>query len=189
MMSVLALSLIIALAVAVLVGLWFVGAYNQLVKLKALVQEAWSGIDVQLKRRYDLVPNLVQTVKGYAGHEKSVFENVAKMRSQAMNAQGVEHKAEAEQGLTGALKSLFAVAENYPELKANENFLQLQKDLNAIEHEIQLSRRYYNGTVRNYNIVVQSFPTNIVAGMFGFAKRPYFELDDSQERSNPDVSF
>lgn len=181
--------ILVVLAALALVGLWFMGGYNQLVKLKALVSEAWSGIDVQLKRRYDLIPNLVETVKGYAGHEKSVFENVTKMRSAAMNATDIEQKAQAEQGLTGALKTLFAVAENYPELKANQNFLSLQQDLNKVEHDIQLARRYYNGAARNYNVVVQSFPTNIIAGLTGFTKVDYFVVDTAEERQAPKVKF
>lgn len=184
--------MIVALAVVgvlVLVALWFMGIYNRLVSLKALVDEAWSGIDVQLKRRYDLIPNLVTTVKQYSTHEKEIFEKVAQMRALAMGATSVAEKGHAEAGLSAALKSLFAVVENYPQLRANENFMSLQKELSAIEHEIQLSRRYYNGAVRNYNIVVQSFPSSIIAGVAGFAKAQYFELGSASERENPKVQF
>ncbi len=168
--------------------MWAMGAYNSLVSLKAHADEGWSGIDVQLKRRYDLVPNLVGVVQGYSIHEKEVLENVTKMRSVAMHAQTIEQKVEAQQGLTSALKTLFAVAENYPNLKANENFLGLQQQLSALETEIQLSRRYYNGAARNYNITVQRFPSNIIAGFFRFEKSPYFEIGSS-ERENPQVKF
>ncbi len=144
---------------------------------------------MQLKRRYDLVPNLVAVVKQYSFHEKEVLENVTKMRAASMGAQTIDQKAEAEKGLTGALKTLFAVTENYPELKANESFLSLQQQLSTLETEIQLSRRYYNGATRNYNISVASFPSNIVANMFGFAKARYFELGSEEEREAPKVNF
>ena len=181
--------LAIIAAVVVLGALWFAGAYNGLVRLKAMVDEAWSGIDVQLKRRYDLIPNLVATVKQYAAHEKGVFEEVARARSVSMHATTVEQKSDAEKGLSAALKTLFAVAENYPTLKANENFMALQKELSLLESEIQLSRRYYNGTARNYNIKVQTFPSSIAARFAGFEKVAYFELDNPQERQAPKVSF
>lgn len=163
--------------------------YNKLVRLRAYVNEAWSGIDVQLKRRYDLIPNLVNTVKGYATHEQEVFENVARMRTAAMGAVGVENKSGAEAGLSGALKTLFAVSENYPELKANTNFLELQKQLSAIEDDLQLSRRYYNGATRNYNIAIQVFPSSIIASLGGFLREPFFELSGDKERENPTVQF
>lgn len=183
---------IIFTVIAALIALgafWFMGAYNSLVRLKAMVDEAWSGIDVQLKRRYDLIPNLVATVKQYASHEKGVFEEVTRARSVSMHATTVEQKADAERGLASALKTLFAVAENYPTLKANENFMALQRELSLLESEIQLSRRYYNGTARNYNIKVMSFPSSLVAHMSGFEKAPYFELDNPEERQAPKVSF
>lgn len=168
--------------------IYFISKYNSLTHLKALLDESWSGIDIQLKRRYDLIPNLVETVKGYTSHEKSVLENITKLRSAAINSTNLESKLEAEAGLSQSLKTLFAVAENYPELKANENFLMLQKDLSNIEHDLQLARRYYNGTARNYNIKVQSFPTNIIASIAGFKKALYFEISTSQ-RENPKVNF
>lgn len=175
--------------IALLVIFWFIGGFNRLVRLKALVDEAWSGIDVQLKRRYDLIPNLVAVVKQYSIHERGIFEEVARMRSLSMNARGIEEKSQAETGLTQALRTLFAVVENYPELKANENFLELQADLRDIEHDIQLARRYYNGTTRNYNILVTTFPSSIVASFTGFQKQPYFELTNPAERETPKVSF
>lgn len=177
------------LAPLALVVFWFVSGYNRLVRLKALVDEAWSGIDVQLKRRYDLIPNLVAVVKQYGVHEKGIFENVARLRTQAMNATTVDEKSQAEAGLSQTLKSLFAVAEAYPELKANENFLALQKELGGIEQEIQLARRYYNGTGRNYNIVVTSFPSSVIASFTGFKSAPYFELTAAGERETPKVTF
>lgn len=187
-MTIYAIVMIVLAAIAILGTMWFVGSYNKLVKQRALVDEGWSGIDVQLKRRYDLIPNLVETVKQYAGHEKSVFENIAKFRSAAINATSMEEKTEAEKGLTGALKTLFAVAENYPELKANQNFLSLQKSLEDIENEIQLSRRYYNGAARNYNVVVTVFPSSLVASVTGFHKVPYFEATEA-ERETTRVKF
>lgn len=188
-MSVALIIFLSLLAVGALSILWGVGIYNNLVRLKAMVDEAWSGIDVQLKRRYDLIPNLVAVVKQYSIHEKGIFEEIARCRAAALQATGVEAKAAAEQGLTKALRTLFAVAENYPNLKANENFLSLQKELSTIEHEIQLSRRYYNGVARTYNIGVQTFPSSIIAGMGGFQKVSYFELDSAAERENPRVQF
>jgi LemA protein len=175
--------------VAVVIVVMAVVLYNKLVRLRAFVKEAWSGIDVQLKRRYDLIPNLVQTVKGYATHEKEVFENVTRMRNAAMGVAGVEGKAEAESGLSGALKTLFAVSENYPELKANTNFLELQKQLSSIENDLQLSRRYYNGAVRNYNVSTQVFPSSIISSIGGFKSESFFELSGDKERENPTIKF
>lgn len=172
-----------------IVALWFMSSYNNFIRLKALLDEAWSGINVQLKRRYDLIPNLVETVKGYSIHEKSVLEDVVRLRSASMGATSIEEKSTAEEGLSKTLKTLFAVAEQYPNLKANENFLSLQKDLGAIEQDIQLARRYYNGTARNYNVAATSFPSNIVASIFGFAKVPYFELAAPEEGQAPKVKF
>lgn len=176
-------------AVVLGAGLWFMGTYNRLVRGRNLVEEAWSGIDVQLKRRHDLIPNLVETVKGYATHEKQIFEDVARMRSASISASGVAEKATAENGLTGALRQLFAVAEAYPDLKANQNFLQLQENLNTVESELQMARRYYNGAVRNQNILVESFPSNLVANMFAFQKAAFFEIEDATERAVPKVQF
>jgi LemA protein len=166
---------IIVLVILVLIAVVLVGMYNGLVQLRVRCDSAWSDIDVQLKRRHDLIPNLVETVKGYAAHEKGTFENIAKFRSQAMQATTPEDKAAAENQLTGALKSLFAVAENYPELKASEEFTQLQGSLSQVEDTIQNSRRYYNAVVRDLNTKIQVFPTNLIAGMFGFQQRQFFE--------------
>src|ERR1700733_10845289 len=166
-------------AVIVLLGIFLAVMYNSLVQLRVRSESAWSDIDVQLKRRHDLIPNLVETVKGYATHEKGTFENIAKFRSQAMQATTPEGKAVAENQLTGALKSLFAVAENYPELKASEQFTQLQESLSQTEDAIQNSRRYYNAVVRDLNTKIQVFPTNILAGMFNFTPRQFFETTEA----------
>src|SRR5512142_919521 len=171
------MAFIILLVVVFLVIVFIIATYNGLVQLRVRADNAWSDIDVQLKRRHDLIPNLVETVKGYAAHEKGTFENIAKFRSQAMQATTPADKAAAENQLTGALKSLFAVAENYPELKASEEFTQLQGSLSQTEDSIQNSRRYYNAVVRDLNTKIQSFPTNILAGMFGFTQRQFFEVE------------
>ena len=182
----------IVLGIVVLGALFLIVTYNGLVKLKIRVDEAWSDITVQLKRRYDLIPNLVNTVQGYATHEKSVFEKVTEARANAINAQGPAETAKAENMLTDALKSVFAVAEAYPDLKANENFKQLQDELVDTEDKIQASRRFYNGSVRELNTKIKVFPNNIFAGMLGFAPKEFFELDDAQEAAvqNPvEVKF
>ena len=184
-----AILLITILVAAALIGLWLIQGYNQLIHAHAVVKEAWSGIDVQLQRRYDLIPNLVKTVKQYSIHEKDVLENVTKMRSSSMQADSVDQKAEYEAQLTSALKTLFAVAENYPDLKANENFMQLQNQLSQLEDEVQLARRYYNGAARNYNIIVQSFPSHLIASLFGFTQESYFTLSRDEEREAPDIQF
>jgi LemA protein len=163
--------------------------YNSLVRLKLLAQEGWSGIDVQLKRRYNLIPNLVETVKGYTQHERGVLENVTKARAQTVSASNVKERGESENMLSQTLKNLFAVVENYPQLKANENFLSLQEELSKIEDNIQLARRYYNGTVRNLNIKIESFPSNVVASMFGFKQRDFFQIEEPQERKAPQAKF
>jgi LemA protein len=167
---------------------WAIGMYNRFVREKAMVSESWSGVDVQLKRRYDLVPNLVAVVKQYSIHEKDVLEKVTQMRAVSMGAASVDQKADAEKGLTSALKTLFAVAENYPDLKANQNFLDLQQQLFGLEGDIQLARRYYNGSARNYNIAVQSFPGTVIARMFGFNPVSYFEIA-ADEAQNPKITF
>lgn len=181
--------LIIVLVLIGLVFLVLIGMYNSLVQLKVRADSAWSDIDVQLKRRHDLIPNIVETVKGYAAHEKGTFEDIAKFRSMAMQATGPADKAQAENQLSGALKSLFAVAENYPQLRASEQFTGLQASLNSIEDNIQNARRYYNAVIRDYNTRVQSFPTNILAGMFGFQTRQFFEVDAPEDRQNVQVKF
>lgn len=172
----------------VLIALYAIGLYNAFVSLRQKVTEAWSDIDIQLKRRYDLIPNLVETVKGYASHESGVFEEVTKARSQAMQATGLEDKAEAENILSGTLKSLFAISENYPDLKANENFLELQRELSDTENKIQASRRFYNSVVLSLNTKVESFPDTIIANMFGFTKKDYFEVTEA-EKEVVKVSF
>jgi LemA protein len=179
----------IILAVVVLVAFFAVGVYNGLIQLKNKVDEAWADIETQLKRRYDLIPNIVETVKGYAGHEKSTLENVTKARNMAMSAGTMADKAQAENALTGTLKSLFALAENYPDLKANQNFMDLQQTLKDIEEHLQLSRRYYNATVRDFNTKVELFPNNIFAGIFNFKRRDFFQVDSEEERKNVKVSF
>src|SRR6201981_2494123 len=179
---------IIFLVLLVVIAVVLIGMYNGLVQLRVRCDSAFSDIDVQLKRRHDLIPNLVETVKGYAAHEKGTFENMPKFRSQAMQATTPEGKAVAENQLTGALKSLFAVAENYPELKASEQFTQLQASLSQTEDSIQNSRRYYNAVVRDLNTKIQSFPTNIMAGMFGFTPRQFFETAET-DREPVQVKF
>jgi LemA protein len=171
-------------AIVIIIILWLILSYNGLVQTRNRAQEAWSDIDVQLKRRYDLIPNLVETVKGYATHEASVFDDVTKARSQAMQASGPA-KADAENVLSGTLKSLFAVAENYPDLKANQNFLSLQGELTDTEDKIQAARRFYNGMVRDLNTKIQVFPTNIFAGMFGFTKMDFFGKDLTDAEKAP----
>lgn len=177
--------LYILIAVVVIATLAFIGTYNSFVTRKNRVEEAWADIEVQLKRRYDLIPNVVETVKGYAGHEKQVFENVTRARTAAMGATTASQQAGAESMLSGALKSLFAVAENYPDLKANVNFLELQRELADTENKIQASRRFYNGTVRDYNTMLQSFPSNVIAGVFGFTKKDLFDIPDNSPAHDP----
>lgn len=179
----------IAVAVLVAVALYIIFVFNRLIRLRNLAREGWSGIDVQLKRRSDLVPNLVETVKGYAAHERTVLEEVTASRQSSMTAGDVAGRASAEQALQGALGRLFAVAEAYPQLKADQNFLALQKQLAEIEDQLQMARRYYNGTVRNLNISIQSFPDNLIAGMLGFHEMPFFQLDDRAEAATPSVAF
>jgi LemA protein len=170
---------IILIVVAVLLVLYAIVTYNGLVRLRNRIQNAWAQIDVQLRRRYDLIPNLVETVKGYAAHEKGTFEAVTQARANAIAAQGPVEQARAENQITGALKSLFAVSEAYPDLKANQNFLALQEELSGTEGRISYARQYYNDAVLRLNTKIQSFPSNILAGMFGFKEHEYFEADDT----------
>jgi len=179
----------IILGIVTLLILWIIFTYNGLVKLRNRAKEAWADIDVQLKRRYDLIPNLVETVKGYAAHEKELFEKVSEARTKAMGAQTLKDKGEAENVLSGTLKTLFAVAENYPDLKANQNFLELQRELTDTEDKIQAARRFYNGNVRDLNIRIESFPANIIAPSLGFRKRELFELAETVERETPKITF
>lgn len=179
----------IVVALVVLIALYAIGIYNRLVKGKNLVAEGWSGIDVQLKKRYDLIPNLVETVKGYAAHEKETFESVTRARTAAQQATTVEGHQAAEKQLSGALMNLIAVAERYPELKANTNFLDLQNALREVEGDLEKSRRYYNGTVREQNTLIESFPSNLIANSYGFTKAVMFELENAAERNAPSVKF
>jgi LemA protein len=177
---------IIILIILALIVLWVVISYNSFIRLINRAKEAWSDIDVQLKRRYDLIPNLINTVKGYATHEARVFEDVTKARAAAMGAGSLAEKGQAENMLTGALKSIFAIAEAYPDLKANQNFLELQRELSDTENKIQASRRFYNTNVRDLNTKIESFPSNIIANIFKFAKMEYFELaEDEAAARNP----
>ena len=181
-------ALLIVIGIAILGVLWIIAKYNQLVGLRNRIQNAWSQIDVQLKRRYDLIPNLVETVKGYAKHESEVFENVTKARNAGMNANTPKEQGAAENQITGALKTLFAVAEAYPELKANENFMMLQEEISGTESKIAYSRQFYNDQVMSYNTLIQSFPSNMIANSFGFKEQEYFPMDDAA-RENVKVDF
>ncbi|MES2953207.1 MAG: LemA family protein [Patescibacteria group bacterium] len=176
--------------ILLVVIIYFAGTYNRLITLTSRAKEAWADIDVQLKRRYDLIPNIVSTVKGYATHEREAFENVTKARALAMGAKSVGEHAQAENQLSGALKSLFAISEAYPDLKANDNFLRLAEELADTENKIQAARRFYNTNVRDLIVAIESFPSNLTAKLFGFKSLSYFELaGDSKERENPKVSF
>ena len=179
----------IVIIIAVVIVLWIILVFNRLVTLRNRTKEAWSDIDVQLKRRYNLIPNLVETVKGYASHERQLFENVTKARTLAMQAQTVKEKGEAENMLSGTLKSLFAVVENYPDLKASTNFLELQRELRDTEDKIQAARRFYNTNVRDLNIKIESFPANTVANIFRFAKMDFFEIGEAAAREAVKVNF
>jgi len=181
--------LIVILVVLAIIILWPVGTYNRLITLRNRAKEAWSDIDVQLKRRYNLIPNLVETVKGYAAHERELFEKVTEARTRAMGAQTPKEKGEAENILSGTLKTLFAVAENYPQLRASENFLELQRELTDTEDKIQAARRFYNGNVRDLNIRIESFPANIIANLFRFAKMDFFEIEEAEAREPVKVKF
>jgi LemA protein len=175
----------------VAVAIFVIAIYNGLIVMQQRVKEGWSDIDVQLKRRYDLIPNLIETVKGYAAHESGTFDRVVQARSAAMNAQGAKEQGEAENMLTGALKSIFALSENYPDLKANQNFAKLQEELSDTENKIQASRRFYNGMVRDFNTKMEVFPNNMIVGFFGkkFMKQEFFEIEDAGQRENVEVKF
>ena len=179
----------IVFGIVVIIILWIVLAYNSFVRFINRAKEAWADIDVQLKRRYDLIPNLVNIVKGYATHESSAFENVTKARAVAMGAGSLADKGQAENMLTGALKSIFAIAEAYPDLKANQNFLELQRELSDTENKIQAARRFYNTNVRDLNTKVESFPDNVIARAFNFSKMEFFELESEAEKEPVKVSF
>ena len=181
--------MLITLSIIALFVLWIIISYNGLVYWRQQTKNAWSQIDVQLKRRFDLIPNLVETVKGYAAHEKTVLENVTKARNMAMQATNPKAAAEADNMLSGALKSLFAVSENYPELKANQNFLSLQEELSSTENKISFARQFYNDTAAKYNISIQTFPRNVIAGMFHFTEEEFFKTDTVEERKAVQVHF
>lgn len=181
--------IIIILVVLAVAGLWLAGAYNMLVRSRNRVKESWSDIDVQLKRRYDLIPNLIETVKGYAEHERSTLDAVIQARSKAMGAQTVQEHAQAENMLSGALKSLFALSEAYPQLRAVESFTKLQDELSDTENKIQAARRFYNTNVMSLNTAIESFPTNMIANSFGFIKSEFFQLSDEKEREPVAVKF
>lgn len=182
----------IILAIVLIIIIALISMYNGLIRLKNRVDEAWSDIDVQLKRRYDLIPNLVETVKGYASHERETLEKVVQARNSAMsmqNSSDIEGKLQAENALSSTLKSIFALSESYPDLKANQNFLELQKELADTENKIQASRRFYNGNVRDFNTKVQVFPTNIIAKQLGFSSRQFFEIEEAVQKENIEVKF
>ena len=179
----------ILIAIGAVIVIWLIATFNGLVSLNVRVNEAWSDIDVQTKRRYDLIPNLVESVKGYAAHEKGVFEEVTKARTAAMSATTPADKAKAENMLSGTLKSLFAVAENYPDLKANQNFLELQRELTDTEDKIQAARRFYNTNVRDLNIKIESFPANLIANSFGFKEMEMFQTASEAEKQPVAVKF
>ncbi|MFH1423819.1 MAG: LemA family protein [Candidatus Nealsonbacteria bacterium] len=180
---------LIIVALVVILALWLILTYNRFVTLRNRVKEAWSDIDVQLKRRYDLIPNLVETVKGYASHERQLLENVTRARTQAMGAKTLKERGDAENALSQTLKSLFAVSENYPALRAAENFLELQRELTDTEDKIQASRRFYNGNVRDFNTILQTFPQNTVAGFFKFKAAEFFEIQEAVQKEPVSVKF
>jgi LemA protein len=179
---------ILFIAVALII-IWIIFTYNLFIRDKNLIKEAWSGIDVQLKRRHNLIPNLIESVKGYSKYERNLLEDITQKRSEAAKIESIKEKAPAESDLSGMLKNLFVIAENYPDLKANQNFLDLQHQLVEIEDQLQYARRYYNGAIRNYNIRVESFPSNIIAGIFDFKQDNFFEISLATERSTPEVKL
>lgn len=183
------MTMYIVLGVIAVLAIWVIAIYNSLIRLKNQTQEAWSDIDVQLKRRYDLIPNLVEAVKGYATHEKSAFEAVTAARAKALGAQSVKEKGEADSMVTEALKSIFAIAEAYPQLRAVESFTKLQDELSDTENKIQAARRFYNGNVRDLNTKIETVPSNIVASMFGFKQQDFFELEEDEAKDPVKVSF
>jgi LemA protein len=180
---------IVILVLLFFVGIWLIAIYNKLVRYRNLVEEAWSGIDVQLKRRSNLIPNLIETVKGYLKHEKTLLAEVTELRSKSMGLKEIGERGKMENALGRSLANLFAVAEAYPDLKANQNFIDLQSQLASVEDQIQMARRYFNGSVRNLNILIESFPSNQVAKMFNFTKKEFFEIEDQKDRTVPKVKF
>ncbi len=183
------IGVIVVIAIAVLLVFWFVSAYNKLVRYRITAEEAFATMDVYLKKRFDLIPNLVETVKGYAGHERDTLEEIVNLRGRDYQGMEPEEKMKGDRAIGRAVRGIFALAENYPELKANENFRQLMAQLDQVEQDIANSRKYYNGAVKQYNVAVQSVPTNLVAGFFGFSQKAMFETDDPAERENVKVKF
>jgi len=179
----------IIIAIVAFALFYGVSVYNKLVRKRSMMEEGWSGIDVQLKKRHDLIPNLVETVKGYASHEKETLNQVVEARNSALKAEGVKAQKTAEKQLNSALANIFALGEAYPDLKANTNFIQLQEELAAVESDVEKARRYYNATVRENNIMIESFPSNLVANMGDFDMGEFFEIEDSGERANPEIKF
>lgn len=183
------MTFLIIIGIGILLAFYLIGIYNKLVRKRSMMEEGWSGIDVQLKKRHDLIPNLVQTVKGYAKHEQETLDRVIAARNQALNAEGVKAQTAAEGQLNTALANVFALSEAYPDLKANTNFIQLQQELAAVEDDVEKARRYYNATARENNILVESFPTNLIASSFGFELGEFFEIETITERAAPEVKF
>jgi LemA protein len=181
--------MVLILIILVVLIIWFITLYNRLVRNKNMAEEGWSGIDVQLKRRVDLIPNLVESVKGYMGHEQKLLKEITDLRTRTMNTSAIGEKSQTENALSRSLSQLFAVAEAYPDLNANKNFIHLQTQLAEIENQIQMARRYYNGTVRNLNILIDSFPATLVASTFHFEKREFFEVEKPEDRELPPVKF
>lgn len=180
---------LVVISLGILVVIYFIYIYNHLIRLQNMVNEAWSGIDVQLQKRHDLIPNIVKVVQGYAAHEKNLFESITKLRTQGINADSIKQQEAAEVGLSKALGQLFVVVENYPELKADQNFLELQRDLSAVENDLQRARRYYNGSVRNYNILIEQFPSMLVAKLFNHSTRDFFDIKNDTERAVPHINI
>lgn len=183
------MDILIFLAVLAVIVYYFVGVYNGLVKKRTLAEEGFSGIDVQLKRRADLIPNLIETVKGYMGHEKGTLENITALRTRAQSATNPEDRLKAEAGISGALANIMMVAENYPQLQASSSFVNLQGELSGIEEQLQMARRYYNSAARDLNVMIEQFPSNIIAGHFRFEKKPFFEIENEADRQVQKVSF
>ncbi|PKP25017.1 MAG: hypothetical protein CVU03_09720 [Bacteroidetes bacterium HGW-Bacteroidetes-2] len=180
---------VVIISLVILIVVYFIFIYNKLIQLQNMVEEAWSGIDVQLQKRYDLIPNILKVVQGYAAHEKKLFESITRLRAKGMDAESVKDHEVTEVGLSKALGSLFVVVENYPELKANQNFLELQRDLSKVENDLQHARRYYNGSVRNYNILIDQFPSKLIAKAVNHQQRDYFDIKNETEKAAPEVNF
>ena len=183
------MNIIIAISIIIIIFMYFIITYNRLIRHRNMIHEAWSNVDVQLKRRYNLIPNLIEAVKGYMRHEQKILEDIAAMRNKTMDSDAIKDKSELEGRLSRTLRKFFAIAEAYPELKANQNFLDLQDELADIEEQIQMARRYFNGTVREFNILIESVPSNLVAKTFNFDQEDYFEIEEITERDVPEVKF